>query len=108
MNEIVCPHCGRVFSIDEAEYANVVQQVRTIEFEKELHTRLAEAEKVKQTEIELAEAKVAQRFEKDSAEKDAVIQRLNSELETSGIAQELAVTKALATVKGNWARRRAS
>ena len=58
MNEIKCPHCGTVFTIDEAEYADIVQQVRTAEFEKELHTRLAEAEKAKQTEIELAVSKV--------------------------------------------------
>ena len=42
-NEIKCPHCGTVFTIDEAQYADIAQQVRTVEFEKEIHSRLAEA-----------------------------------------------------------------
>lgn len=75
--DLKCPHCGAVFTIDEAEYADIVQQVRTMEFENELHARLAEAEKAKQTEIELAEAKVAQQSQKVAAEKDAEIQRRN-------------------------------
>ncbi|MBT2517656.1 DUF2130 domain-containing protein [Streptomyces sp. ISL-90] len=92
-NEIKCPHCGTVFTIDEAEYADIVQQVRTVEFENELHARLAEAEKAKQTEIELAEAKVAQQSQKAAAEKDAEIQRLRLELENADTATELAEAK---------------
>jgi len=95
MNEIRCPHCGTVFTIDEAEYADIVQQVRTTEFEKELHARLAEAEKAKQTEIELAEAKVVQREQKAAAEKDAEIERLKGALNSAKTEQELAVTKAV-------------
>lgn len=93
MNEIKCPHCGTVFAIDEAEYASLVQQVRTVEFEKELHARLAEAEKVKKAEIELAEAKVAQQAQEAAAKKDAEIQRLKVELEGTDTAQALAVAK---------------
>ena len=36
MNEIKCPECGKVFSVDEASYASVVNQVRAKEFEEEL------------------------------------------------------------------------
>jgi len=45
MNEIKCPHCGKSFTVDEAGYAAILQQVRGTEFEKELHNRLAETEK---------------------------------------------------------------
>ena len=92
-NEIKCPHCGTVFTIDELEYSNIVQQVRTLEFESELHARLAEAEKAKQTEIELAEAKLAQKLQKDAAEKDAEIERLKAEIDFAGTAKELAEAK---------------
>ncbi|WP_243063328.1 DUF2130 domain-containing protein [Humibacter sp. RRB41] len=91
--EIKCPRCGTAFTIDEAEYADIAQQVRTAEFEKDLHTRLAEAEKVKAAEIKLAEAKAAQEAQKTSAEKDAEIQRLTTELTNAGTAKELAETK---------------
>ncbi|WAX56201.1 DUF2130 domain-containing protein [Jatrophihabitans cynanchi] len=94
MHEIRCPHCGTVFKIDEADYAGLAQQVRTAEFEMELHARLAEAERAKKAEIELAEAKVAQQAEAAAAKKDAEIQRLTSELDLADQAQELALAKA--------------
>ena len=94
MNEIKCPHCGTVFTIDEAEYASLVQQVRTVEFERELHERLAEAEKAKKAEIELAEAKVAQQAQGAAAQKDAEIQRLRSQIEGATTAEALALSKA--------------
>lgn len=95
MNEIKCPHCGTVFSIDEAEYADIVQQVRTVEFEKELHNRLAEAEKAKKTEIELAEAKITEREREAAAKKEAEIERLKGELKSAKTEQELAVIQAV-------------
>ncbi|MFF1632647.1 DUF2130 domain-containing protein [Leifsonia sp. NPDC058248] len=91
--EIKCPHCGTAFTIDEAEYADIAQQIRTAEFESDLHARLAEADKAKQTEIELAEAKVAQRAQQAAAEKDAEIERLKTELINADTAKELAATK---------------
>ena len=92
MNEIKCPHCGEVFTIDEAQYENIAQQVRTAEFEKELHRRLAEAEKAKKTEIKLAETETA-------AKKDAEIEKLKAELKAKKDAQELAVAKAVNEVE---------
>jgi len=97
-HEIKCPHCQTVFTIDEAEYADIARQVRTTEFETDLHARLAEAERVKQTEIALAEAKVAQQAAEASAEKDAQIQSLKAELDKAGTVQELAVATAVSLV----------
>lgn len=94
MNEIKCPHCGTAFAIDEADYAHLVQQVRTAEFETELHARLAEAEKAKGVEIKLAEAKITQQAQEAAAQKDAEIQRLRNEVEGAGTAQELAIAQA--------------
>lgn len=98
-NEIKCPHCGTLFTIDEAQFADIVQQVRTIEFEKELHARLAAAEKAKQTEIALAVANAAQQAQGISAAKDTEIQQLTSALEAAAIAQELAVAKAVSAAE---------
>jgi len=53
MHEIICPHCGKAFKIDEAGYADILKQVRDSEFDKALHERLALAEKEKKTAIEL-------------------------------------------------------
>lgn len=101
MNEIRCPHCMTVFTIDEADYASLVQQMRTAEFEKELHARLAEAEKARKSEIELAEAKVAKHAQEAVAKKDAEIQRLKNELDGADRAQELALARAAEAAQKN-------
>lgn len=93
MNEIKCPHCETVFTIDEADYASLVHQVRTAEFDKELHARLIEAERAKKAEIELAEAKVAQQAQQAAAQKDAEIQQLENQIEGASTAQALAIAK---------------
>lgn len=95
-HEIKCPHCATVFTVDEAEYANIAQQVRTAEFDHELLARLTEAEKAKQTEIELAEARVAQKAQKASMESEVEIERLKEELKASSTSQQLAVAQAIA------------
>lgn len=100
-NEIKCPHCDTLFTIDEAEYADIVQQVRTTEFETELHARLAAAEKAKETEIALAVANATQQALKMSATKDTEIQQLKSDLKSAATNQELAVSKAVSTVEKN-------
>ena len=42
MRELKCPKCGSVFSVDEADYAFIMQQVKTAEFDAEVERRLAE------------------------------------------------------------------
>lgn len=100
-NEIKCPHCGTVFTIDEAQYANIAQQVRTTEFENELHARLAAAEKAKETEIALAISKAAQQAQKISAAKDTEIQQLTSALKSAATDQELAIAMAVSAAEKN-------
>lgn len=99
MHEIKCPHCGEVFTIDQAGYADIVKQVRDSEFEQQLHERLELAEKDKQKAVELAETKAASELNKAAAAKDAEIQELTSKLDAGEVAQKLAVTEALNTVE---------
>ena len=103
MNEIICPNCGMAFKIDEAGYADILKQVRDSDFDKTLHERLALAEKEKKTEIELAEAKVTSKLEKEAAKREAEIERLKEELKSSEAAKESAVdlaeAKAESTLK---------
>lgn len=98
-NEITCPHCGTAFTVDEAQYAAIVQQVRTTEFEAELHTRLAEADKAKQTEIALAVANATRQEHEATAAKDVEIERLNATIRAAATDQELAVSKAVSAVE---------
>ncbi|RKJ39422.1 DUF2130 domain-containing protein [Acutalibacter sp. 1XD8-33] len=102
MQEIKCPNCGKVFQVDEAGYAQIVQQVRGREFEKELAGReqaLAEQHcqnlKIAQTSHEQALIEVRAENAKALAEKDQLIIRLNEQLKQTGTEKDLAVTQAV-------------
>ncbi len=79
MNEIICPHCGKAFKIDEAGYADILKQVRNQEFDKELHDRLATAEKEKESAVLLAEEKTKSLLQADIAKKDSELLELRSQ-----------------------------
>ena len=63
MKELKCPKCGSVFSVDEADYASILNQVKNQEFEAELRRRMAEMHARQQTEQQLASAKAEQNFQ---------------------------------------------
>ena len=101
MNEIICPHCDTAFKIDEAGYADILKQVHDSEFDAALHERLALAEKEKQNELALASERATAQVQQATAEKDAQIQKLLSQLEQNETAKQLAVSEALKALRKN-------
>ncbi len=102
MQEIKCPKCGEVFAVDESGYAQIVQQVRDHEFEKELGRRKQEMEDKKEDELRLAQMEQKQEFATVLSAKDAKIQEKESEIEKlkaqlsgSEMEKKLAVTEAV-------------
>ena len=115
LNEIKCPNCGEVFQVDESLYADIVQQVRTKEFEKELNEKItsqkemesvnralaiSNATKELEKRLETANSKInALKLEKERAVEDAKkdkeieINNLKSQLNNKETEKELAVTK---------------
>ena len=91
MHEIICPNCGKAFTIDEAGYADILKQVRDTDFEKQLHARRELADQEKQRAIELAETKVAGELQKAAAAKDSEIQALKAKLDAGASAKALSV-----------------
>ena len=79
MNEVVCPHCKKAFKIDDAGYADILQQVRGREFERELHERLQVAEKDKESAVKLAEAKTKNELQVGISKRDAELAELKAE-----------------------------
>jgi len=86
MKQIKCPKCGNVITVDEADYAAIVSQVRNTEFEAEMQRRMNEVQERHKTEQELATEKAKQTFqtqlnqkELELGNKDAEIKRLKSE-----------------------------
>ncbi|AFW02173.1 hypothetical protein BAR24_12960 [Gluconobacter oxydans] len=99
MHEIICPHCGKAFKIDEAGYADILKQVRDSDFEKQLHDRLDLAEQDKRNAVELAQAKATSELQRAALIKDAEIQKLKASLDASEVAQKVAVNEALNKVE---------
>ena len=89
MHEIKCPHCGKTFTIDEADYVSILNQVRDEAFERALHERLQQVNKANETALKLATTEIA-------SEKDAAIASLRERLRSS---EELAAAKAVADLK---------
>lgn len=71
MQEIKCPNCGEVFMVDESGYAQIVQQVRDKEFDKELKQREKDLEEIKKKDLELAKMKQQDEFDKLLSSKEA-------------------------------------
>jgi hypothetical protein len=99
MHEVICPHCGKAFKIDEAGYANILKQVRDKEFERQLHERLELAEQDKRSAIELAQTRFAGEMQMAAAARDAEIQELKARLKGIEVAQKLAISEAVSVVE---------
>lgn len=80
MNEIKCPECGKVFSVDEASYASVVNQVRTKEFEEEVRRHVAEIEKQQQLKQQSDKLISEQAFQQKLSAKDQEIEKRNADI----------------------------
>ena len=80
MNEIKCPNCGKVFSVDEASYASVVSQVRNKEFMAEVQRRAEELERQQQLQRQSDKLQAEQGFQRQLNEKDKELERRNAEI----------------------------
>ena len=83
MNEIKCPNCGEVFTVNESQYAELISQVRTVEFDKELHERIKQ-------ELTLVEQKALNEQQAKLAQKDQEIAQLQTQIENFDTEKELA------------------
>ena len=92
MKELICPNCHKAFTVDEAGYASIVNQVKNAEFDAEINRRLAELHERHKAEEALVAAKAEQQYQQERSrqaqklsEKEAEIVRLQTEL---GYAEE--------------------
>lgn len=81
MSEIKCPHCGKVFQVDESEFNDILRQVRTEEFDKEIAQREALMEEGKRQAVELAVQQARGQAAEAAAERDAKIAELSMSLD---------------------------
>lgn len=102
MQEIKCPNCGEVIQVDESDYAQILQQVRDKEFEKELTRRAQELEQKQEAELQMQRLQQEQErlnalSRKDAAiaDKDRQIAALQARLDSAQTETKLAVAEAV-------------
>lgn len=81
MKEIKCPNCGQVFKVDEADYANIVSQVKNQEFSAEVERRVQEMRRQMESEQKLSESESAQKFQSELNGKEMELAKKDSEIE---------------------------
>lgn len=98
MKEIKCPKCGSVFTVDEADYASIVSQVKNAEFKDEVERRINELHKQHQAEMVADNLKIEQGYQEkinakqlELSRKEAEIARLKADLEQNSSKLQIAV-----------------
>ena len=80
MKELKCPNCGSVFSVDEADYASIVSQVKTQEFDAEIEARLKEIMKQNKLQQEADSMKISQKYQEQLNSKEIELSRKENEI----------------------------
>lgn len=100
--ELKCPKCGTTFSVDEADYAAIVSQVKSIEFQTEVDRRMEELHRRNSAEQKLALEKNQREFQEklnskelEINKKDGEISQLKQQLNSLSQAKDLEFVKRL-------------
>lgn len=80
MADIKCPNCGKVFSVDESDYASIVNQVRNAEFHSEVERRITELTEQNKAVQRAASALAEQKHQNQLDQRDSEIQSLKDKL----------------------------
>ena len=81
MNEIKCPNCGEVFTVNESQYSELLAQVRTTEFDKEIHARIEQALALEKQKAQNEQQQVLSQKESEIQELKATISNIESQKE---------------------------
>lgn len=104
--EIKCPHCARLFTLDEAGYADILKQVRDHEFEIALEKREAEMDRQRLDALKLAESQANEKLQiamsakerelaQERAKADRELDQLKSQLDSFELQKSLALKDAV-------------
>lgn len=94
--EIKCPKCGTIFTVDESEYATLLEQVRTKEFDASVKKETDRIMRDMKKDVELAAMKAAAENANIVAQKDTYIAELKAKLEHESENLTYKIEKAVA------------
>ena len=82
MNEIKCPKCGTVFSVNEDDYNSIMKHIRDQEFEKEIISREKQFQLDKEQSVKIALLDQEKEFTSNINKKELKIKELENELKS--------------------------
>jgi len=82
MNQVKCPHCGKEFTIDEASYMDIVSQIKTKEFQIEVHEKLEQLKFQNEKDIEIEKSKVESIYKDILSKKEQELDELKHNIES--------------------------
>lgn len=94
MKELKCPHCGKVFQVDESEYASILSQVKQDEISHQVHIELEKERATSLLKNKEREEVINSNHQKEINELKEEINKLNNLLSTSSKDKEIAVLEA--------------
>ena len=94
MKELKCPKCGNVFTVDEADYAQLLNQVKNSEFEAELTRRIHELEQAQKAQQQAEQAKVEAEKARQLAEQKMQFQSMQARMEAQIVALQAQIQQA--------------
>ena len=93
MKELKCPHCGNVFTVDENDYAALLNQVKNDEFETELRRRIHELDQTQKAREQAEEARRKAEEQARQTQLQLQLQQLQAQLQQAEQAKQLAVAQ---------------
>jgi hypothetical protein len=99
MKELKCPKCGSTFTVDEADYALLLSQVKNNEFETELARRMHELEQTQQARQQAEKQAEQARLQAEQARQQAEQLRREQQFNQQLQAKEQALLAAQAQLQ---------
>ena len=105
--ELKCPNCGKVFTVDETDYASIANQVKGAEFDAEVRRRLSEFQAQRDAQEQARAAKDGQKFQAELFGRDQQISVLQNKLDSMEDRKQLELAKAVSAKDAEIARLKA-
>lgn len=110
MQDIKCPKCGEIFSVDGAGFADILKQVRNSEFDQEMSRQIKvmaenQANALKMSEMTITAKHLEENAKRDTlarqykSERDKELAKMESQLERAETEKKLAVNEAVRTLE---------
>ena len=80
MNQIKCPNCGEVFTVDQSNYADILSQVRNEAFHLEVEAKTEQIKQLHEKELLAEQTKLEQSMQEQLNQKNTEILKLQQEL----------------------------